>query len=218
MSEKLQLAFAANTLADRLDAIKALGAAQSGGYAGQVLTARAAARIAPVDLSDDDARTLVAAMLAGGLDRNAIAWVPHVNVGSGGWALLAVGSPIPLAGVTPRQVASFAGNDDSTDGVRTRFLAAALLALGRVRGADAISLATDHHLQLGATTRWTRAIDDAADRGEAGTVALLSGVGLLGSDWRVLPPYHLYHIIVALRRVGLSAEARMIAAEALTRV
>jgi hypothetical protein len=33
-----------------------------------------------------------------------------------------------------------------------------------------------------------------------------------------MPPYHLYHIVRALRDVGLEAEARMIAAEALVRV
>jgi hypothetical protein len=33
------------------------------------------------------------------------------------------------------------------------------------------------------------------------------------ADWRGVPPAHLYHIIRALRMVGLDYEARMIAAE-----
>jgi hypothetical protein len=38
------------------------------------------------------------------------------------------------------------------------------------------------------------------------------------ADWRGIPPEHLYHIVSALRRVGLEYEARMIAAEALSRL
>jgi hypothetical protein len=38
------------------------------------------------------------------------------------------------------------------------------------------------------------------------------------ADWNRLPPFHLYHIVAALHRVGLDPEARMIAAEAMMRV
>jgi hypothetical protein len=38
-----------------------------------------------------------------------------------------------------------------------------------------------------------------------------------GSGWDKMTPRYLYHIVSALRRVGLEAEARMIAAEALAR-
>ena len=47
--------------------------------------------------------------------------------------------------------------------------------------------------------------------------ALLAAAGMQG-EWDKIPPYHLYHIIRALHDVGLDAEARMIAAEALVRV
>ena len=53
-------------------------------------------------------------------------------------------------------------------------------------------------------------------RGESGTVALLALSGLQASDWTKVPPHHLYYITRALRQVGLEAEARMIAAEAVT--
>jgi hypothetical protein len=36
--------------------------------------------------------------------------------------------------------------------------------------------------------------------------------------WIGVPPEHLYHVLSALRRVGLEYEARMIAAEALARL
>jgi len=38
-----------------------------------------------------------------------------------------------------------------------------------------------------------------------------------GSSWDQMTPRHLYHIVRSLDRVGLSAEARMIAAEAVAR-
>jgi hypothetical protein len=38
------------------------------------------------------------------------------------------------------------------------------------------------------------------------------------ADWSGVPPEHLYRIMRALRQVGLEFEARMIAAEALTRL
>jgi hypothetical protein len=37
-------------------------------------------------------------------------------------------------------------------------------------------------------------------------------------DWRGVPPGHLFQIVSALRQVGLGYEARMIAAEAMTRL
>jgi hypothetical protein len=46
---------------------------------------------------------------------------------------------------------------------------------------------------------------------------LLAGLGMQGQSWQQMTPLHLYHITSALRRVGLEAEARMIAAEAVAR-
>ena len=40
--------------------------------------------------------------------------------------------------------------------------------------------------------------------------------GLQVPNWTVVPANHLYHIVRSLRQVGLEAEARMIAAEAVT--
>lgn len=211
-------AFVYSQLSDRLAAIVGLTSTGANPYAGKVLMARAAARIGPVDVSDDEAFQLIAAMFAGGLDNNAMAWAPHIAVGSQAWGLLSVGSPRPLVDVTNGKVDDFADDDDSEGALRTRFLCAALIGLDRVERDDAATLASDYHLGLGTSTRWTRAIDLAAERGEGGTVALLAAVGLQGRSWAEVPPYHLYHITAALRRVGLGAEARMIAAEALSRV
>ena len=217
LADAVRGSFVYAELPDRLAAIIGLTTGANP-YAGKVLAARAAARIGPTDVSDEEAFQLLAAMFAGGLDNNAMAWTSNIAVGSQGWGLLAVGSPRPLVGVSSDSVDDFNGNDDSVDGLRTRFLAAALIGLGRVDQGDAATLASTYALDLRRETRWTRAITMAAERNEAGTVALLVAVGLQGRDWGGVPPYHLYHITSALRQVGLGAEARMIAAEALSRV
>ena len=51
----------------------------------------------------------------------------------------------------------------------------------------------------------------------ANTVAGLAGLGMQGSGWERMTPRHLYHIVRALNAVGMNAEARMIAAEAVAR-
>lgn len=213
---ELRAAFVLADLSARVSAILGLSEG-SAGYSGHVLAARAAARVGPADLSDEENYGLLSAMLAGGLDRNAMLWAPKVAVGSSGWGLLAVGSPTPLVGVSAAQVADFASDDDSEGQLRTRMLAAALIGLERVSGDDVATLSRDHALELGKQTSWTRAIDEAARRNEAGTVAVLAAIGLQGRNWQGVPPRHIYHITRALRMVGLGAEARMIAAEAITR-
>ena len=62
-----------------------------------------------------------------------------------------------------------------------------------------------------------RKIDRAAELGNPALVALLAGVGMQGSGWDKMTARHLFHIVRALDRVGLNAEARMIAAEAVAR-
>lgn len=213
---QLRAAFVLADLSARVSAVLGLTDANAG-YSGQVLSARAAARVGPVDLDDDESYGLIAAMLAGGLDRNAMAWAPKVAVGTSGWGMLAVGSPTPLVGVSANQVDDFATYDESEGQVRTRMLAAALIGLDRIGGNDVATLSRDYSLELGKQTSWTRAIDEAARRNEPGTVALLAALGLQGRSWQGVPPRHIYHITRALRMVGLGAEARMIAAEAITR-
>ena len=60
------------------------------------------------------------------------------------------------------------------------------------------------------------AITAAAERGEQGTVALMAIAGMQAPNWSLVRPNHLCYIVRALKQVGLEAEARMIAAEAVT--
>ena len=66
--------------------------------------------------------------------------------------------------------------------------------------------------------RWSARIDQAARDREPGTVALLAAAGMQTADWYGVPPQYLFRIVRALRAAGFEFEARMIAAEAITRV
>ena len=218
--DELRNAFGAASGADRYTAMQALWGAGDNpvqSYAALVATARAAAGLPTSTKVGDDPWQLLGSMFAGGYDRNAMDWASQLNAGSRAWGVMAVGSPRPLAGVGAGSVSSFTGNDDSADYLRSKFLVAGLAGLGRLSSEQAASAAGDLDLNLGKQTRWSRAIMAAAERREPGMVALIAAAGMQG-EWSKIPPYHLYYIVRALREVGLDAEARMIAAEALVRV
>jgi hypothetical protein len=219
-TDLLQNAFGGETATARYAAMQGLWARGTGDidrYAALIATSRAAAALPVGTQVDEDPWQLIGSMFAGGYDNRAVDWVPSVNVGSRAWGVLAVGSPRALNGTTASAVSNFSGEDDSPDYLRSKLLLAGLAGLGRIDPDQAASAASDLGVDLGKQTRWTRAISDAAARREPGMVALLAATGMQG-DWSKIPPYHLYHIVRALREVGLPSEARMIAAEALVRV
>lgn len=186
------------------------------GYGARVLTAYAAARIPASAENADAAGELIAAMLAAGLDANAARWAGVVDEGSLGWALIALAAPRG-GEVGQGAVDSFIGSDNSEDNRKSAFLVAGLAGLGRLDAGDAASLAGDLDFDLARQTRWSRAISRAAEVGNPALVVLLAGLGMQGTSWEQMTPLHLYHITAALNRVGLQAEARMIAAEAVAR-
>jgi hypothetical protein len=186
-------------------------------YSHQVLPAYAAARLPVLPDLADDAADLIASMLAAGLDANALRWAGEAEVGSEAWALLVLAAPRRSEPVSAGAVESFRNNDNSEDGRKSAFLLAGLAGLGRVAPETAGSLASSMEIDLSRRTRWTRLIDRAAQVDNAMMVALLAGVGMQGDSWAKMTPLHLYHIVSALNRVGLGAEARMIAAEAVAR-
>lgn len=186
-------------------------------YSAKILTARAAAKIPPATALRDQSYDLIASMLTAGLDRSAIRWANIVEEGSDGWALLVVASPKNKSPVSYGALDDFGDADVSEDKLRSKFLLAAVAGLGRADQGAIADFADDLNVNLGRTTKWTKAIESASRRGEQGTVALLAAVGMQGRNWKAMSPLHLYHITQSLKRVGLEAEARMIAAEALTR-
>jgi hypothetical protein len=212
----LREAYVAQALEDRMAALRELWG-DGGDYGRQVLTAYAAARL-PVDPALlDDAPRIIASMLAAGLDRNAMRWGATVREGSEGWALLALAQPTRQAPVRAGAVESFMSNDGSAARRKSRFLVAGLAGLGRLDSGAANSLAGQLGVDLGRESAWSRKIDLAGELGNPALVALLAGLGMQGASWEGMTARHLFHIVRALDRVGLSAEARMIAAEAVAR-
>jgi hypothetical protein len=185
-------------------------------HANMVLTARAAALIAPSSSYAAQSDRLVASMMTAGFDRSAARWADVVGDGSLGWGLLAVGSPGMNGKVSLGQLGDFQGNDNSTDYHKSALLLAGLAGLDRVEAGAQAGFIDDIDVNILRTSRWSKAITEAAGRGEQGTVVLLAAAGMQGSDWTKIPAQHLYFIVKSLRQVGLEAEARMIAAEAVT--
>lgn len=201
----------------RVAAIKDVWGNEAPDYARLVLTAYAAARLEPDQALVDDAPRLIAAMLSAGLERDALRWASLLPQGSEGWALLVFAQTSRSTPVTSGQFDSFVGDDESAGQRKSAFLLAGLAGLNRIEEGVAESYAADLDADFSRQTRWSNLIDQAAEAGNPGLVALLAGVGMQGESWQKMTPRHLYHIVSALNRVGLSAEARMIAAEAVAR-
>ena len=219
-AEQLRDGYVAQTPANRLAAIKQLWDDTSNPqqrYSRQVLTAYAAARLPVEDAFARDAPDLIASMLSAGLDRNAMRWASQANTGSQAWALLALATPGRAGQISAGGLDSFYDNDRSENYRKSRFLLAGLAGLGRVDQADAADFAGKLEIKLTRQTRWTKLIDAAAEVNNPVLVALLAGVGMQGDGWDKMTSVQLYHIVSALNRVGLGAEARMIAAEAVAR-
>ncbi len=217
----LREAYTANAPQARIAAMKRLweegGEPRSvDGFSARILTAYAAARIPASAEYADDAGELIAAMLTAGLDRDAAAWRNVVSEGSLGWALLAVGQPQRVT-VSRGAVDQFISNTAGAGARRGAMLVAGLAGLERMDRGDAEALASQQGANLARQTRWTRMIARAAAVDNQALVVLLTALGMQGSSWQQMTPLHLYHVTAALRRVGLEAEARMIAAEAVAR-
>lgn len=183
----------------------------------QVLTAYAAARMPATNDLAGDAPDLIASMLTAGLDRNAMQWAALADNGSQGWALLALAAPSRSTPVGIEALDKYHGSDDSEDARRSAFLLAGLAGLNRVTPETAGEFATKLKIDISRRTSWTSLIARAAEVNNRGLVAVLAGVGMQGDSWSKMTPLHLFNIVSALRRVGLEAEARMIAAEAVAR-
>lgn len=218
-AETLRSAYVAAAPAERLAAIHQLwdgASTPTERYSRQVLTAYAAARLPAIPDFADEAPDLVVSMLAAGLDRNALGWSRLAETGDQTWALLALAAPqSPTIG--SGALNSYYDGDASEDTRKTAFLVAGLAGLGRISDDSADDFAGRIGFDLRGKTRWTQLIDQAAAVRNPALVALLAGLGMQGDSWAKMTPRYLYHIVSALRRVGLEAEARMIAAEAVAR-
>jgi hypothetical protein len=214
----LRAAYAAPTTAERVAAMRTIwagGADEPDRYAAHIETALAAARL-PVDSAvAADAPDLIAAMLSAGIEDRAARWWPVVKDGDDAasrtaWALLAVGANGGI-GVSPARYAAYA-KDVSPH--RAALLLAGLDGLGHARGSDWQSPREAAGLTV--SNSWSQAIDAAAAAHRTGEVAVLAATGLQ-AKWVAVSPAYLAHIVAAYMAVGRSHEARMLAAEAVTR-
>jgi hypothetical protein len=130
--------------------------------------------------------------------------------------MLALAAP-DVANVSTSRVSAFIGRDKSAGKLRSAFLVAGLAGLGRIDTNTANSLNRRYGLGLGRQSSWTKMIDAAAGRGQAGTVLVLTGTGFQTPRFEQLPAAHMFHAITSLERTGQDFTARMIAAEALSR-
>jgi hypothetical protein len=226
MAERLRTAYVGNSPDTRIGALRQIwqdAETPMQRHARWILTASAAARIEPSEDLEGDAPDLIAALLTAGLDRQAARWT-EVAAGMEGakgdraWALLALASTRPGIDLRASRIDDFIDGDDSAKKMRSKLLLAGLAGLDRIPANVQASIADDLDIPLDRRNRWTLMIDSAAQKRQPGTVALLAAIGMQTADWRGVPPEYLYHIVRNLRLVGLEYEARMIAAEALTRL
>ena len=192
-------------------------------YASLILTARAAARIRPDSARSDDAAELIGAMMSAGLDNKAASWGPVVSAMSGekgdaAWAILAVGTPRLSVDISADRITRATDNWADASPQKAKLLLAALAGLDRLRSDAQMKLLQDHGVVIDTQSNWARLLLRAAERREPGTVALLVAVGMQRSGWGGIRPGMFYTMIRALHDVGLDGEARMIAAEAMTRL
>jgi hypothetical protein len=221
---QLRQAFVGKDQPARLAAIRKLLASGKDGYrkeAVRAAVARAATLIEPDAKLQKDAPDLISAMLAAGYDQAAARWQGAVarmddQDADRCWAMLALASP-GNADVSSGRIQAFIRRDKSKDRMRSALLVGGLAGLGRINTEAANSLNRRYGLGLGRTTSWTRIMDSAAGRGQAGTVLVLTGTGFQTPTFDQLPAAHLYHAIAGLKRTGQDFSARMIAAEALSR-
>jgi hypothetical protein len=211
---RLRKAYAAGSIGDRIDAMRDLWGQGGDRYGRFVLTAAAAARIPPSGDYGNRTDDLIASMMTAGYDRFAAGWGGAADAldgddGDRAWSILAVGAPRAVVDLGAGRVEAFTGRAGD---YRGKMLVAALAGLGRLADPAAYGVSP------APSSRWANLIDAAARAGQPGTVALLAGVGMQTPSWRGVPPEHLYHIVHSLRQVGLDYEARMIAAEAMTRL
>ena len=192
-------------------------------YGSFITTGRAAAGITPSADHDEDYVELLGSMFSAGLDLQANRWADLVGSASGAeadraWATIAVGAPRPGITTDANRVRAFVNTAGDDGRNRAAMLVAALAALGRLPSADAAAIAQDLGTPLGGQTRYARALDRAVTANQPGTVAMLVATGLQTPNWNGVAPADFYRMIGALRAVGLDGEARMIAAEAMTRL
>ena len=215
-AQELRNAYIAADPAQKLEALKAVWSGEGDAYGNIVSTAFAAARLPVTDFEIADTDNLISAMLSAGLDRNAMAWSDKVDDASAGWAMLAAARPGQQT-ISSGALDDFVDADDSAGNRKAKFALAGLAGLGRLSDSSIERFEDRLEVNLNNASKWSSLIARSAEINNRGMVVLLAGLGMQGDDWSRMTPAHLFRIVQSLNAVGLSGEARMIAAEAIAR-
>ncbi|WP_300975037.1 hypothetical protein [Sphingomonas sp. LHG3406-1] len=222
---QLRLAFAARDEAERIEAMRRLwgeGNDPIQKLASEAMLSLAAARVRPNAALGSDVPRLIASLLAGGRDQAAARWAAAVGelgddkAGDESWALLALGTDANVD-LSEDRIDDFIGRDTSAGKARSKLLVAGLAGVGRISSEAATNLNREYGFGLGRENSWTRLMNEAGERGQAGSVMLLAAVGMQARDPVRIPASHLFRSLRAMRGAGLDHQARMIAAEMLAR-
>ena len=227
---RLRACYVADGAAARLSAMRGFweGEGREGDkrvdrYAGLILTARAAARLRPDADQAAEAAELIGAMMSAGLDQKAARWAPVVaglapEKADSAWAILAVGTQRVSVDLSAQRLAGVADRWGEDNRHKLHLLLAALAGLDRLHGEAAAKLYDEQRVGFDDRSIWARRLLRAAEHRQPATVALLVAVGMQRQGWAAMDPAMFATMIRALRQVGLEGEARMIAAEAMTRL
>ncbi|MDP9086134.1 MAG: hypothetical protein M3N02_05130, partial [Pseudomonadota bacterium] len=170
-----------------------------------------------------DAPNIIGSLLAAGLDQQAARWAPAVaQMGNAQadpcWAMLALAAPSTSGiDVSFSRIDKFIDRDASADHRRGALLVAGLAGLGRIDRATALRLSNRYGFALDARSQWGDLIIAAAQHEQGGTATILAGLAFQSTQWGGIPARFLLHSVAALNDTGQGFNARMIAAEALSR-
>ncbi|MFT8736745.1 MAG: hypothetical protein ABF760_04700 [Zymomonas mobilis] len=191
-------------------------------YAGMILTARAASYITPDQRYRDNAPDLLGAMLSAGFDLAAARWATVVksmdeDKSDTAWVLLALGTAENVTDLSRNRIRHFVEKASQSDPWRARMAIAALAGLERVDQEESRWLQNHYDASFYDENAWVKALDKAAWAKAPATVALLVAIGMQNRSWRSVAPSTFYHMLKAMKKVGLESEARMMAAEVMSR-
>ena len=222
---QLRLAYAGKDQETRLAAMRRLWKARNPleREASRAMLAIAASRIVPDAALASDAPNILASLLAAGLDEDAARWAPAVadmndSAADPCWAMLALAAPtVRGIDVSFGRIDKFIDRDDSPEHRRGALLVAGLAGLGRIDRGTALRLSSRYGFGFERRSEWSDLIDGAAKRGQGGTATILAGLAFQSTQWTGIPARFLLHSVNALAETGQGFNARMIAAEALSR-
>lgn len=214
----LREAYTGQTIETRLSSLQRIwGDDPKTRYGRYVLTSHASALLSPSPSLLGSADDLLISMLSSGFDNDAESWASIVQPGGKAWALIALSRNDRSVSISQNEISLYLEKDDSLDRRSSAYLLAGLAGLRRISEEDFQKLVLDLNFDLTRESAWSQAISQAAQVSNAALVSLLVGLGMQGDSWAEMTPRHIYFIVRSLADVGLDAEARMIAAEALAR-